>query len=130
MEVEGFREAIGADESLLNKVSQYDVSGIEVRDGVATVFLLTLGEAPNNPVLRDVAAQLVWTLTGADNVDRVLFNIDGELALIPTTNTDNTTTNEPVTTDDYQDYNPEDTDTETTTTSSTTTTTTVPPADG
>lgn len=126
MEVEGFREAIGADESLLNKVSQYDIASIDVADGLATVFLLTLGEAPDNPVLRDVAAQLVWTLTGDDSVDRVLFNIDGELALIPTTNADNTT-DQPVTTDDYEAYNSEVT---ATTTSSTSSTTTVPPAEG
>ena len=128
MEIEGFRESIGADPSLINNVSQYDIADIVVDDGTATVFLRSLGEAPGNRVQLNVAAQLVWTLTGDDSVERVLFNIDGEPALIPTTNADNSTTADPVTTDDYLAFDAEAAGT-TTTTSSTTTSTTVPPED-
>ena len=128
MEIEGFRESIGADPSLINNVSQYDIADIVVVDGTATVFLRSLGEAPGNRVQLNVAAQLVWTLTGDDSVERVLFNIDGEPALIPTTNADNSTTADPVTTDDYLAFDAEAAGT-TTTTSSTTTSTTVPPED-
>lgn len=129
MDVEGFKTRIGADESLFNLVDRYDVVDVRLNDGIATVFLLTLGDAPDNPVLRDVAAQLVWTLTGEEDVDAVLINIDGDPAELPTTNDDNLT-NSSVRPEDYELYDPERQDETTTTTTSTTTTTTVPPEDG
>jgi hypothetical protein len=125
MEVDGFKETIGANETLFNVVPQYDIVDVVV-DGnrIATVSLVTLVEAPDNRPLRDVAAQLVWTLTGDERVDGVLFVIDGDPVDIPTTNEN--TPERPVTIDDYQAYNAEADDTTTTSTSSTTTTTTVP----
>jgi spore germination protein GerM len=128
MEVDGFKETIGADPAWINTVNQYDIVAIELDDRVATVFLESLGsEPPNVPVLRDVAAQLVWTLTGDGQVDGVLFNVDGEAQSIPTSTE---SVDRPVDTDDYATYNDEPGSTSTTTTSSsTTTTTTVPPDD-
>lgn len=129
MDEDGFKETIGADPALINTVNQYDISDITVDDGLATVFLLSLGDT-GNTVQLNVAAQLVWTLLGDPQVEGVLFNIDGERALIPTTNADNSTTDQPVTTLDYQLFDPEADDTSTTTSSSSTsTTTTVPPHD-
>lgn len=132
MERDGFKETIQADPALINTVNQYDVVGIELDDGIATVFLESIGsEPPNVPVLRDVAAQLVWTLTGDGEVDGVRFNVDGAPQSIPTSTE---SLDRPVTTDDYATYNTESNGDATTTTeaggSSTTsssTTTTVPP---
>ena len=131
MEVDGFKETIGADPALINTVNQYDIVAVELDGGIATVFLESLGsEPPNVPVLRDVAAQLVWTLTGDGSVDGVRFNVDGAPQSIPTSTE---SVDRPVTTDDYATYNREsDADDTTTTTepgdtSSTSTSTTVPP---
>jgi hypothetical protein len=124
MDVDGFKETIGADDALFNVVPQYDIVGVDLDDGIATVSLVTLVEAPDNAPLRDVAAQLVWTLTGDERVDGVLFVIDDDPVDIPTTNEN--MPERPVTIDDYQAYNAEADDTTTTSTSSTTTTTTVP----
>lgn len=133
MDAEGFRDRVGADPGWFNVVFQYDVVGVEVDDGVATVFLQTIGDTPVNTVLRDVAAQLVWTVTGEEGVERMLINIDDAPAELPTTNDAENLTDQPVTIDDYEDYNADagaddepDPDQSTTTS---TTTTTVPPDD-
>ncbi len=126
MEVDGFKETIGADPAWINTVNQYDIVGLEVDDRVATVFLESLGSGPPDvQALRDVAAQLVWTLTGDVDVDSVLFDVDGAPQSIPTSAE---SVDRPVDTDDYATYNDEPTTT-TTSTSSTTTTTTVPSED-
>lgn len=123
MEVDGFKETIGADPALINTVNQYDIVAVDLDDGIATVFLESLGsEPPNVPVLRDVAAQLVWTLTGDGSVEGVRFNVDGAPQSIPTSTE---SVDRPVTTDDYATYN-EETDAADTSTS-TSTSTTVPP---
>lgn len=132
MDAEGFRDRVGADPGLFNVVFQYDVVGVAVDDGVATVFLQTIGDTPVNTVLRDVAAQLVWTVTGEEGVERMLINIDDAPAELPTTNDAENLTDQPVTIDDYEDYNADDAETDpdqTTTTAEATTTTTVPPGD-
>ncbi|MEZ5244435.1 MAG: GerMN domain-containing protein [Acidimicrobiales bacterium] len=128
MEIDGFKETIGADAALINTVNQYDIVAVEINDDIATVFLESLGsEPPNVPVLRDVAAQLVWTLTGDGQVDGVLFNVDGAPQSIPTSAE---SVDRPVDIDDYATYNEQNTGTTTTLpTGSTTTTTTVPPDD-
>ena len=109
MDVEGFRERIGADPGLLNTVFQYDVVGLEIDDGVATVFLRTIDETPDT-ALRDVAAQLVWTVTGEEGVEALLINLDDAAIELPTSNDDNLTGG-PVTIDDYQAYDPDQTTT-------------------
>ncbi len=130
MGVEGFKATIGADETLFNVVSEYEVVKIERDDGIATVFLLSREEVPGDRIVRDVAAQLVWTLTGEEGVEAILINIDGEPALLPTAN-DVPLTDQPVRIEDFPAYNREQVDqSTTTTTSSTSTTTTVPPSDG
>ena len=84
MEGDGFTETLGADPAWVNNVNQYDIVKIADADGVATVFLRSLGsEPPDNNVLRDVAAQLVWTLTG-DGVTGVLFNVNDAPQSVPT----------------------------------------------
>lgn len=103
MEVDGFKETIGADAALINTVNQYDIVAVKIDDDIATVFLESLGsEPPNVPVLRDVAAQLAWTLTGDGQVDGVLFSVDGEPQSIPTSAE---SVDRPVDTDDYTTYN-------------------------
>ncbi|GJM38532.1 MAG: hypothetical protein DHS20C19_18990 [Acidimicrobiales bacterium] len=131
---EGFAASLNAEEGLINQVREYDVIDISIDDGrggdvgVATVFLETIGEEPpGDEVLRDVAAQLVWTLTGEPDIGQVLISIDGELQELPTTNDDENLTSEPVDTDDYADYNPELVDDPPDDTTTTTTSTTVPP---
>ncbi|MEQ8841257.1 MAG: GerMN domain-containing protein [Acidimicrobiales bacterium] len=127
MDTEGFRASIGADDTLLNTVTQYDIVNVTVDDGVATVFLETLEDVPGDTALRDVAAQLVWTLTGEDGIEAMLINIDGLPKALSTTN-GGSATEAPVRTTDFGLY---DASTEaTTSTSSSTSTTTVPPGDG
>ncbi|MDW3218538.1 MAG: hypothetical protein R8F63_07965 [Acidimicrobiales bacterium] len=134
MGAEDFAASLNTDEGLINQVREYDVIDITIDDsrgggvGVATVFLETIGEDPPNAVvLRDVAAQLVWTLTGEPDIGQILISIDGELQELPTTNDDQNLTSEPVDTDDYADYNPELVDDPPDDTTTTTTSTTVPP---
>lgn len=131
---EGFPASLGAEEGLINQVRDYDVIDLTIDDsrgggvGVATVFLETVGEEPpGDVVLRDVAAQLVWTLTGEPEIGQMLISIDGELQELPTTNVGENLTRDPVDTDDYADYNPELVDDPPDDTTTTTTSTTVPP---
>lgn len=125
MEGDGFAATI-TDEELVNRVSRYDVEAVDIDDGVATVFLRTLTDVPDNPTLRDVAAQLVWTLTSSsDEIRAIRITIDDEPTQIPTNNDEDSLV---VTIDDFALYNEEIETAETTSsTSSTTSSTTVPP---
>ena len=119
-------------EELINQVTEYLLVAVLRPPGspTATVFLESRGEPPDNPVLKDVAAQLVWTLTGFSAVDNILINIDGSLVALPTTD-DDTSTTEAVDRTRYESYDPEIVEappSTTTTSTTTTTTTTVPPA--
>lgn len=127
MEGDGFAATI-TDEELVNRVSRYDVEAVDIDGGVATVFLRTLTDVPDNPTLRDVAAQLVWTLTSSgDDVRAIRITIDGEPTQIPTTNDEDSLV---VTIDDFALYNEEIENAETTTTSApATSSTTIPPDD-
>ncbi|MEM7141909.1 MAG: hypothetical protein AAF548_12845 [Actinomycetota bacterium] len=137
MSAEGFTEEIGADpDTTINQVRQYTLADVQVdpQSGIATVFLQTdpEQELPGQTDLRDVAAQLVWTLTGEEGIDSILINIDETLQSIPTTNEAQNLTDDPVTIDDFESYNPEIEPASTTTeppdeTTTTSTTTTVPP---
>lgn len=131
MAEEGFRDSIGA-EDFINQVRAYAIEDLTVDDGIATVFLAADPDSlPRRTTLQDVAAQLVWTLTGEPGVDAILININGNPQELPTTDEDAGLTTEPVDTTSYDLYNPEREPPETTTSSSstTTTTTTVPPAE-
>jgi Sporulation and spore germination len=119
-------------EELINQATAYLLSAVSrpPESPTATVFLESRGEPPGNPVLKDVAAQLVWTLTGFSAVDSILINIDGSPVALPTTD-DDTSTTEAVDRTRYQSYDPEiveEPPSTTTTSTTTTTTTTVPPA--
>lgn len=99
---------------LINVVPQYGlelVGPIEPTDGddgpigVATVFLTA--DEDNPPVdraLKDATAQLVFTLTQFRGVDAILIEINGEPQGLPTS--EESTTTEPVTVEDYRFYDP------------------------
>lgn len=95
-----------AGEELTNSLAEYNLLDITVADGVATVFLDTEAEdPPDDPVLTDAAAQLVWTLsTTFRDLDSMLINFRGEPLPLPTDVTSGVTTS--VTTADYELYAP------------------------
>ncbi|MDG2027362.1 MAG: GerMN domain-containing protein [Acidimicrobiales bacterium] len=132
MAVEGFPESIGADPDVtINRVRLYEVESVTFTPEASTATVaLTIDpevEPPDNSQLVDVAAQLVWTLTGVDGIELIEFVIDGETQDIPTQEGQ---TDELLSRDDYRIYDaeaPDEPPDETTSTTSTTTTTTVPP---
>jgi hypothetical protein len=132
MAVEGFPESIGADPDVtINRVRLYEVESVTFTPEASTATVaLTIDpevEPPDNSQLVDVAAQLVWTLTGIDGIELIEFVIDGETQDIPTQEGQ---TDELLSRDDYRIYDaeaPDEPPDETTSTTSTTTTTTVPP---
>lgn len=94
---------------LINQVPAYEFVRVRRPDdsNVATVELETFDDpGPGNSTLRDVAAQLVFTLTSFSAVESVAIEIDGERASLPTTNAEGNT-DEPVDRDDYALYDPD-----------------------
>lgn len=129
MAEEGFRESVDAGE-LINQVRAYGVEDLTIDDGIATVWLTADPDVPQGPILKDAAAQLVWTLTGEENIGAILVNLNGAPQELPTSR-DEGLTSDPVDIDDYAGYNPELVDEtppeDPPDESTTTTTTTVPP---
>ena len=93
-------------EGLINQVEVFTFTEVvvDVDTAVATVVLEAAEtDLPNSDDLRDIAAQLVWTLVQFPSVDRVQIKINGELASLPT---DEGELDRPVVTDDFKTYDP------------------------
>jgi hypothetical protein len=130
MFTEGFALTVNADreEPLVNQLVAYDEFvrvGFNDDTDTATVYLRHEGEEPGDRQLKDVAAQLVFTITSLEGIERISININDSLVNLPTTNED-TGNLEAVSVDDYLLYNPEEDTNTSTTTMEPTTTTTVP----
>lgn len=109
-------------EGLINVVTQFEFVTVTRNDSPVATVELTADEEnlPGEQVLRDTAAQLVWTLTQFLEVDSVQIIINGDLEPLPT---DDGRSDEPVTTDDYRFYDVDFTPEQVTTTAAPSTTT-------
>jgi hypothetical protein len=120
----------GRDEPLVNQLVAYDEFvrvGFNDDTDTATVYLRHEGEVPGDLTLKDVAAQLVFTLTSLVGIEQISININDLLVNLPTSTGAVTGNLEAVSIDDYLLYNPEVDTSASTTTMAPTTTTTVPP---
>ncbi|MFT5201061.1 MAG: hypothetical protein ACI9C1_000429 [Candidatus Aldehydirespiratoraceae bacterium] len=128
---EGFALTIneGREEPLVNQLVAYDEFvrvGFNDDTDTATVYLRHEGEEPGDQTLKDVAAQLLWTLTTLDGIEQISININDQLVNLPTTNED-TGSLEAVSRGDYLLYDGEVDISAPTTTLEPVATTTVPP---
>ncbi len=95
---------------LFNPLSEFTLLSASVNDNdVANIDVVVTdidGEViiPENEVLRNAAAQLVYTTMGFDNIVAVRIRYNGERTVIPTSTGD---TEDVLTTHDYNTYDPE-----------------------
>jgi len=90
------------DAGLLNQMPGFGLDAIDVNGGIATVRLNIESETGvGQDLLSDIAAQLVWTLIGVDNIEEILIEINGDLTPLPTDEGD---VSVPVTKDQYPTY--------------------------
>lgn len=129
---EGFATA-EAEEGLINQLPNFVLEQALLPQGSSTaiVTLSFEGEAPNREITKDVAAQLVFTLTAFEPVDSIQVQIGDEIQALPTTDDEAGDVTRPVDRDDYERYSPDfvpetTTTTEAPPTTSLATTSTVP----
>jgi len=113
---------------------EFSLNGVRIDDDIATIDISHIDtvtgepdDAPIGTVLRNVAAQLVWSAIEDDDIEAVLIERDGEPLSLPTQTAEgDSESDEPVDRGDFARY--DSTNPPSTITAANTTSTTTPPS--